>query len=443
LKKAVVLTVVLVASAVAFVSCSSSPSTTTTTGMQSGLKFRAFISNPLEPTGTGSFAQVLNIMDATLDELSGSVVGLTGTVQTPGLMAISSDKSRLLIFSSTDDAIAVVDTTTEALATSSGGGSTSSIRLPDATQSMVISPDDSTGYAAVPAAPVTTSPPALGAVVVFSLSTESIISTIPVTGARFVAMSHNGNRVLALGTNTCPDNTTSVTVIAPALIGTSQDPRTVICGFDHPVWAVFTSDDTTAYVLDCGPECGGTTAGVTPVSLNTNTAGPTVSLPGAGATIGLLNGSTLYVAGTPPGTACGAGTAAPTCGTLETVDISSMTVTSSSPTLITDGNHAHMELGANGQLFIGATSCSNVNTSTEVRGCLTIFDTNKSAVVIPPEVGDVTGIQPITNRTVVYICQNANFYIYDTTTDMLEILPPPTATTLVFQGQAIDVKLVD
>jgi hypothetical protein len=32
--------------------------------------------------------------------------------------------------------------------------------------------------------------------------------------------------------------------------------------FDRPVKAVFSADGSTAYVLNCGPECGGTTASV-------------------------------------------------------------------------------------------------------------------------------------------------------------------------------------
>jgi len=35
--------------------------------------------------------------------------------------------------------------------------------------------------------------------------------------------------------------------------------------FDRPVKAVFSADGGTAYVLSCGPECGGTTASITPI----------------------------------------------------------------------------------------------------------------------------------------------------------------------------------
>ena len=435
MKKTFACIALLLAVGLALASCSKTPTNGTSSSL-SHPKVRAFISNPLYPSGTGGFSQVLNIVDATLDEISFSVVNLSGTSAVPGLMALSPNKQRLLIFSSSDNSIAVVDTTTQAPVTT---GST--IPLAGATQSMLVSTDNATGYAAVPTASVTTPPSSPGLVEVFSLSSGAVGAKIPVPGVSFVAASHNGNRILGLGTDTCLDGTNSVTVIAPSLIGTSQDPRTVVCGFDHPVWAAFSSDDTAAYVLNCGPECGGSVAGVTRLNLNTNTADATVPLPAAGATVGLLTGNTLYVAGTPPGTACGSGTAALTCGTVATVDVATMSVTAA-PALITDGRHSRMEMGANGQLFIGATGCTSVNTAGEVRGCLSIFDTNKATVVIPPDAGDVTGIQPIANRSVVYVCQNFNFRVYDTTTDKLEVIPP-ASNAAIFVGQAIDVKLID
>ena len=89
-----------------------------------------------------------------------------------------------------------------------------------------------------------------------------------------------------------------------------------------------------------------------------------------------------------------------------------MTVTATAT--ITDGYHDHMEMGANNQLFIGARTCTNINVPAngsdpgEVRGCLSIFDTGKSTVVVPPVTGDVTGIQPISRRNVVYVVQNGS-----------------------------------
>ena len=54
-----------------------------------------------------------------------------------------------------------------------------------------------------------------------------------------------------------------------------------------------------------------------------------------------------------------------------------------------------------------------------------------------PDLGDVTGIQPITRRNVVYVVQKGNLSIYDTTTDDLQ------KTQVDIIGQAVDVKQVD
>jgi hypothetical protein len=415
--------------------------TTSTSTKPSGLAVRAFVSNPLFPSGTaGSFGAVLNIVDASLDQLSFSFLNLTGASTHPGLMALSPNKKVMMVFSSSDNSIVVVNALTEAQNTGTGGSlSNSSVTLPGLTESMVIGTDNVSAYAAVPTAPVTSGNPTPGAIAVMNLTSIALTATIPVPAARYVVQSHNGNRLLAFG-----EGSNAVTVIAPSSIGTADDPRTPVCCFDHPAWAIFSSDDSKAYILDCGAECGGTTAGISLLDLTTNPVSVTATLPlaGAGATIGLLNGSTLYVAGTPPGVACPSGTAATTCGTLDIVDLDSMTVTSTVPIPITDGYHHRMEISNNGQLFIGATTCSNINNAGEVRGCLSIFNTSNSQVVIPPDNGDVTGIQPITNRNVVYLCEGGYFRIYNTTTDKLQV-PPAGQSPIVIVGDAVDVKLVD
>ena len=68
---------------------------------------------------------------------------------------------------------------------------------------------------------------------------------------------------------------------------------------------------------------------------------------------------------------------------------------------------------------------------------LSILNTSKSTVVVPPLLGDVTGIQPINRRSVVYVVQNGELSIYDTTTDKLQ------TTQVDVIGQAVDVKEVD
>ena len=41
--------------------------------------------------------------------------------------------------------------------------------------------------------------------------------------------------------------------------------------FDRPVKAMFSSDGSTAYILNCGPECGGTASSITVVPTGTCT----------------------------------------------------------------------------------------------------------------------------------------------------------------------------
>lgn len=411
--------------------------TGTTTSKPSQLAIRAFVSNPLSPTGVaGLFSPVLNIVDASLDQLSFSTVDVSSAGSNPGLMALSPNKHLLLVFSNSNNTIGVVNTLSESL-NSTSSGTAITFGLPGSTESMLVGTDNVSGYVAVPTAPVANS--SQGAVVVLNLNTGATAATIPVPDARYLAQSNNGNRVLAFGE---PSTSAPVTVIAPSLITSANDPRTTICCFDHPVWAGFSSDDSKAYVLDCGPECGGATAGISVIDMSAGTVGPIIPLPGAGATTALIVGTTLYVAGTPPGLGCGSKTAATACGTLDIVNLSTMTVTNPSPIVITDGYHRLMGMSNNGQLFIGANTCSNVNTSNEVRGCLSIYNTQSAGVVIPPDSGDVTGLQPIAHRDVVYLCEGGNFRIYSTDTDKLYV-PPVGVTPVAIFGQPTDVKEVD
>jgi hypothetical protein len=409
---------VLIVANAFLVSCGSYTNPSSSTPNTTGLKLRAFVTNPLAPTSFGT-APVIDVIDALNDKLTGAVP--LSTAQ-PGMMAVFPNKRFTLVYGGGGNSVTIINNAQEAVVGSA-------LSLPGPTESMVVSADNVTGYVAVPTASVAGQDP--GIVEVLNLTNNAITATIPVPGARFLAVSHNGNRVLVFGS--APDR---ITVITPSLIGTSTDPRTAVlnpsgcsastCPFDHPVWGLFSSDDNTAYILNCGPECGGTTASVAALDVNTNLTGS--PLPINAATIGILSGTTLYVAGSP--TSCPAGATAPACGTLSVIDAASMAVTNPNPIFITDGYHNRMEMGANGQLFIGARTCST--------GCLSIFDTNPNGkVILPSDTGDVTGIQPITTRHVVYVCENGELRIYDTTTDKLQ------ANQIDIIGQAVDVKLVD
>jgi hypothetical protein len=157
LKKTVPFMVLLALASLSFLSCSGSYGNGGTTN-PSKLKFRAFISNPLLPSGTGAFVPVMNIVDATLDEMSPYTVQLSGVSASPGPMVLSPSKKLLLVFSPADDTVAVVDTSTEAQA-ASGGTTIPSVRMPDLATSMAIGADNATAFVAVPAAAVTGASP--------------------------------------------------------------------------------------------------------------------------------------------------------------------------------------------------------------------------------------------------------------------------------------------
>lgn len=407
------------------------------TGSNSGLTFRAFISNPVNPSATGGGFPGLDIIDAKKDMLSPFEVSLSGTVASAGMMVESPKRDRTVVYSATgtdssNSTLGIVNNSTE--------GAVSSVALPGPTESMFVASDNTTLYAAVPSAAITGQSP--GAVVQVSLTSAVVTATIPVPGARFLVPSPSGNQILVIS-----DTANTVTVLAPAMISTGNalTPVAASAGtFDKPVWAVFSSDGSTAYVMNCGPECGGSAAGIVAVDMtqNPSVAAAPVAVPAA--TTGLINGGNLYVAGTPPNS--GIDCQANLCGLLTLFPSANLSATSTT-FAITDGYHNNLVMAPNNQLFIASRTCTNViaSSTTPGRGCLSVLNTGGGTVYTAAQNGNVTGIQPILNRSVVYVCEGGAFAIYDTALDLgsQRKLTPQTTTEITIVGQAIDVKLVD
>ncbi len=360
-------------------------------------------------------------------------------------MTLSPTKATLLVYDSSNNSnsVQVVNTRTE----SSAG----KVQLTGPSSSMVIPVTTSIGYAAVASAQMTGFSP--GAIEVMSLSSGAISTIIGVPNAQTVIANANGTQLLVFS-----HDRDTVSMVSPLLAvppvdtGCDLEPSTtctVVNGFDRPVYGFFASDGSAAYILNCGQECGGTgTAGKgASIQVLHLTSPPTVDspVPLDGATIGFLSGSTLYVAGTSPSNHSCAGqtTAATTCGRLSVVALAP-TPTVTGTVVIPDGYHDHMDMSSNRQLFIGSHSCTDIgnanNPSGEVRGCLAIFDTTKAgntSAVIPPDNGDVTGLQGFATRSVEYVVEGGNLRIYDTTKDVLQ------KTQLNITGKAFDVKAID
>jgi hypothetical protein len=222
--------------------------------------------------------------------------------------------------------------------------------------------------------------------------------------------------------------------------------------FDHPQKAVFSPDGSSAYIVDCGPECGGTTAGITQIpltsaSFNSGAAGPAgialqgtkfIPVPG-GATNALFDGDTLYVAGQQLVPADNLFT-----GELTTVNTETGTV--STPVPISDGTHGRMVLADDNTLWIGSTGCQGGERYKQAQegmntpyGCMTMFNTSTGTVTaVESYKGDGTGIAAVTGLSKVYTAEGGQVYIYNTTTGAAI-----DNTNVTQQGDVVDVAYMD
>jgi hypothetical protein len=96
-----------------------------------------------------------------------------------------------------------------------------------------------------------------------------------------------------------------------------------------------------------------------------------------------------------------------------------------------------MALASNNRLFVGARTCNNVTT-----GCLSIVNISGGTAVVDTPKGDVTGIQAIADRNVVYVAEGGEFRMYDTSKDA-EVPSFTSGTNIDIVGKAFDVKAID
>jgi hypothetical protein len=216
--------------------------------------------------------------------------------------------------------------------------------------------------------------------------------------------------------------------------------------FDHPSNAYFSLDGTTAYVLNSGPELGGTTASVSvipqaqlvntlyvtspeaPAGYPTTPITPTspspvikqILTPG-GVTTAISDGTTLYLAGQSQyvigsnGTSIGAanpngaGTTPLFAGYMTTINQATNTVTAAYS--ISDGPHTQMLFADDNTLWIGAANCANgvrqynfaqtgVMSESTNYNCLTMFNTSTlTPLIVPALTTGQTVLYPNTYQT--------------------------------------------
>ena len=189
--------------------------------------------------------------------------------------------------------------------------------------------------------------------------------------------------------------------------------------YDRPIGAYFSLDGTSAYVLNCGPECGGTTASVSFLQQGSLTVdviptspppypSPVISnvpVPG-GATTALSDGTTLYVAGqqqVPDGLFT---------GYLSTINLAAAVASPATALTgkysISDGTHTKLLFADDNTLWIGSQFCATGERAklNQNYNCLTRFDLGaKTAQVIP-------NVTPGGTATVPYPNTNQNLYYY-------------------------------
>ncbi len=228
--------------------------------------------------------------------------------------------------------------------------------------------------------------------------------------------------------------------------------------FDRPVKAVWSADGSSAYVLSCGPECGGTAAaysilpvaplifldgqgsGVLPTTAQL--ASHTYPIPG-GATNALVVSNTMYVVGQAP---VSFGGNLYWGGNLTTVNLPNNSVSAS--VSISDGvpdGPSRMIVADDNTLWIGMTKCNNGIRANDPAdypggyGCLTMYNTSTQKVVmLESYIGDLTGIAAVTGLHKIYVAQGGQVYIYNTTDGSERNNQYVTVT-----GTAIDVAYMD
>jgi hypothetical protein len=391
----------------------------------------------------------------------------------------TADQTAEVVYDSTNNVLSLIDNSTETVetTTSSGGSAVGGkAALAGTVQSAALVPGATMVYAAVPTASVASN--ITGTVYGVSFPTGGILS-VGIQGARYLSMDHNAMNMLVFSQNS--DTVTLLTsytaassaetlisstgTLTPQPLPSSSSAPNCSTTFSRPVAAVFSSDDTTAYVLSSGPANGGTQAGgtqpatamvtvldMTQTLLTAAQALPTLPnivqcINVSGANVGLLQGTQLYVAGAAI-QSCSSGQCQQ--GILTVIDTSALTA--SSP--VTFGPSAPNLLpgvltfdGTN--LWIGSTGCQ---VSSGAAGCLSLYSPANSQILatnflpggLTDQTDDITGmvwLQPFNGRNIMYVIEGGALQVYDNSFNNLTTTVI-NQTGLFITGQAVGAEAV-
>ncbi len=345
--------------------------------------------------------------------------------------------NQISVYDHTTRIITAIDTTTE--------GTANTVGLAQDTDSIVLTADGVSVYAAYRNT---------GQVQYVNITDNTKNLTFDtLSGARRLAISPDGKKVLVFRDS---NDTVSIIDVATNTIATLSTDGSFagIYAISRPYTAVFSADSTTAYILGCGVECGGTTSTSVPIVTNTsptvtklvlaNCPAPTTGTPPfyttcapaltsvnvAAATTAVMDSTNLYVVGTNVNVT-------PNKGTLTVLPLSTL-IPSSTNNQLPDGLHEQIAMTSNNKIYVGSSACT-ISGATKFNGCLAVYNisSGSQAPVIPALTGFVTSIEPINGRTVVYVTVGGILYIFDTTMDTLQ------ARQIQIIGIAQDARQID
>jgi hypothetical protein len=273
----------------------------------------------------------------------------------------------------------------------------------------------------------------------------------------------NSNQPAPAGSVDCQPYNLPVYCVVPVADSTTKP------SFDHPVNAVFSLDGSSVYILNCGTECSGPDAttpgpgsGITVLQLGALTIDvntppypsavvSSAAVPG-GATAGVSDGTTLYLAGQqlqPDGLFA---------GRLTLLNLATMTP--GAPISISDGTHTKILFGDDNTLWIGSQLCASGERQKlgQNYNCLTRYDLNAGTAQVIPNVtpggattvpfpnanqnpyyyGDLTGLCWVQTLHKMYTAYGGQIHAFNTA-DGSEI----DNQYITVQGTALDVAYMD
>lgn len=363
---------------------------------------------------TNQTSGIVFLIDYSRDRFLGSAIGQGFTTQRE---YISADRKVVLIYDDAQHILAYFDPAQEK--------DVFDYVITGRTESVVISSDNKFAYAAVPTYEQENS---VGAVLVLDLTTGGIRNIINSPAAARVALSPDNKNLLVFAGDVNTFSYIDLTATPPVSV-----PVPAVPGTDRPYMAFFDASSATAWILNCANGCGGTAhpsvQSIDIASLKTGLAAdpktpPTAGIPieVGGASLGLLDGTKLYVAGNNRNSG-------QLAAKFSSVNLSSSSVEFTAD--IGDGFHNVIAKSKNNKVWIGAATCSNTGT-----GCLSIVDLGSQAVTRSEPNGPVTGMAEVTSRDLMYVCEGGELRNYDINTAVWTM-------PMDVSGFAYDVKVLD